>query len=109
MLRFRLTFTMVARHLSNDLDLAAVETGEIFGIANDVIGMQVVLCVGNEKSYVVQNARRLQVFAIDAVELVKTAQLVEKRESQFGNLVRMIFFVLAAFGEMQHSFIADVC
>ncbi len=97
MLGFRLALTVVARDLSDDLNLTTIEAGEVFGIADDVVGMQVMLCVGNEESDVVQNAGRLQVFAIDVVELVEAAQLVKKLEGEFRDLVRMIFFVVGSF------------
>ena len=69
---------VVAGHLGDELDLPLGEAGEVLGVADHVVGVQVVPLVGDDQADVGEQGRRLEQLAELVAEAVAVGGLVEE-------------------------------
>ena len=100
--RLRLALAVVAGDLGDDLDLEVGQPGQL-AVADHVVGVQVVLAVGDHQADVGQQGAGLEVLAGRAVEVVQRHQAVEQLDGEAGDVGRVGGVVVAAVGELEDA------
>ena len=97
--RLRLALAVVAGDLGDDLDLQVGQAGEL-AVADHVVGVQVVLAVGDDQADVGQQRTRLEVLPRRGIEAVQRRQRVEQLDGEAGDVRRVRRVVVAPLGEL---------
>ena len=98
---------MIARHERNCLDLVRLESTQI-AVFDEVIRVLVVAFVADVDADVVQERRVFEPFALVVGQSVNGARVVEERERQPRDLLRVLRPVLAPLGQFDHAAAAHV-
>ena len=98
---------MVARHTGDDLDLVVGKSCKL-GISDQIVGMTMVLFVGDEEAEFMEHSRCFQVFSLALSQRVERFHLIEKRKCQACDLMSVDFFILKSLCKMQNALAPNI-
>jgi len=101
-LPLRRRLSMIARDERDRLDLVGLEAAQV-AVGDQVVRVLVVPFVADVDADVVQNRGVLQPFALAIGEPVDRARLIEQRQREPGDVIRMLRPVVAALGELEDA------
>jgi hypothetical protein len=106
-LALRLRLAVVARDQRNRLDFVWLEAAQI-AVHDQIVGVLVVALVADMHADVVEERGVLEPFALAIGEAVDGARLIEQREREPRDVLRVLGPVVAALGELEDAAAADV-
>ena len=98
---------VIPRDERDDVDLLRLEPAQI-AVANQVVRMFVVILIADVHADVVQHRGVLEPFALAIGQAVDAARLIEERQRQACDLVRMLGEEVAALGQLEDTATAHV-
>ena len=98
---------VIPRHERDHVDLLRFEPAQI-AVANQVVRVLMVILVADVDADVVQHRRVLEPFALAIGQAVDAAGLIEQREREARDLIRVFREELAALGQLEHAAAAHV-
>jgi hypothetical protein len=90
---------VIARDERDGLDFVGLEAAQI-AVANQIVGVFVMLLVADVDADVVQNRSVLEPLALAIGQAVNRPRLVEQRESQTRHVLRVVGKIIAPLGEL---------
>jgi hypothetical protein len=103
----RLGTAMIARNEGDCLDLVGLETSQI-AVFYQVIRMFVMPFVGDVHADIVQDCGVFQPVALTVAKSMCAASLIEQRKSESSHLACVLWPVVVALGELNHTPAPDV-
>ncbi len=88
---------MISGGQCDNFNFSISKTGEILGIPNQIVTMEMMLRMRNEEPHIMQKTCSFQVLSIDICQLKTICQLVVQHLGKPSHLFRMFSFIRTTF------------
>lgn len=99
----RIALAVVAGHLGDQFDLVLGETGEMFAVTDQIVGVLVMCGVSHEAAHIVKEPSGFEDVALELVHLMDRRALIKELKGKIGGVLGMFDVFLEASGCAEHT------